>query len=121
MHALREANGVLAFAGIGRPEKFFDMLRDAGVSVAATKAFGDHQPYRDADLAAIAAAAAEKNLVPVTTMKDLSRIGAARAEAMFAGRLRPVPASLVFDDAYGVRALMARALRGRKRAKKPEA
>ncbi len=36
---------VLAFAGIGDPEKFFATLSDAGVAVAATRSFPDHHRY----------------------------------------------------------------------------
>ncbi len=38
---------VLAFAGIARPEKFFTMLADAGVIVAATVPFPDHHPFSE--------------------------------------------------------------------------
>src|SRR6266545_412161 len=40
---------VLAFAGIGDPEKVFATLREAGVTVAATRSFADHHRYTLAD------------------------------------------------------------------------
>ena len=42
----RMAKGpVLAFAGIGDPQKFFATLDDAGIEVAARRSFSDHHPY----------------------------------------------------------------------------
>ncbi len=40
---------VLAFAGIGDPEKVFATLREAGIAVAATRSFADHHRYTPAD------------------------------------------------------------------------
>jgi tetraacyldisaccharide 4'-kinase len=67
---------VLAFAGIGRPEKFFAGLRDAGVEVAATAAFADHHPYTEAELARLFARADAARLTVVTTPKDAARLSA---------------------------------------------
>src|SRR5512133_1094786 len=36
---------VLAFAGIGDPQKFFATLAEAGVALAATRSFADHHRY----------------------------------------------------------------------------
>src|SRR5436190_135747 len=36
---------IVAFAGIGRPEKFFAMLRRLGAQLTATQSFPDHHPY----------------------------------------------------------------------------
>jgi tetraacyldisaccharide 4'-kinase len=62
-----------AFAGIGRPEKFFATLRAAGLDVAATRAFADHHPYTEAEARALVAEAATAGLTPVTTQKDAVR------------------------------------------------
>ena len=65
---------VLAFAGIGDPEKFFATLRAAGVAVAATRSFDDHHRYTRADAQALCAEAERSGLVLVTTEKDLARM-----------------------------------------------
>ena len=71
---------VFAFAGIGRPEKFFDMLRAAGAVLAGARAFADHHRYAAGDLAALTAEAAAAGARLVTTEKDMVRLPpAARA------------------------------------------
>jgi tetraacyldisaccharide 4'-kinase len=67
---------VLAFAGIGRPEKFFETLRECGARVEAARAFPDHHGFSAADLGALRAEAARSGLSLVTTQKDAARIGA---------------------------------------------
>lgn len=64
----------LAFAGIGRPEKFFAGLRAVGVTLSETRAFADHHPYTAADLAGLARAAAAEGAMLVTTPKDRARL-----------------------------------------------
>ena len=68
---------VFAFAGIGRPEKFFESLREAGADVAGTESFADHQPYDSATLERLRAAAAAAGARLVTTAKDAARLGPA--------------------------------------------
>ena len=64
----------IAVAGIGNPQQFFDMLRDAGYRVETSLAFADHHRYVPADLARIAAAArAVGSSVVWTTEKDAVR------------------------------------------------
>jgi tetraacyldisaccharide 4'-kinase len=64
---------LLAFAGIGRPSKFFETLREAGLDVARTQAFADHHPYSLAEAERLETLAAAEGLVPVTTDKDAVR------------------------------------------------
>ena len=95
---------VLAFAGIGDPEKFFGTLRDCGVEVVATKSFADHHAFRESELATLRAEALRDGLTLVTTAKDLARLGGA-GKGIAAFRV-----SLVFEDQTALRQLVARAV-----------
>lgn len=64
----------IAFAGIGRPEKFFETLRSANINLAACHAFGDHHPYSTAEIERLQAEAREKSAKLLTTEKDLARL-----------------------------------------------
>ena len=68
---------VLAFAGIGRPEKFFATLRGTDAAVVGTRAFPDHHPFRAGEIAALRRAAAHLGARLVTTRKDIVRLPAA--------------------------------------------
>jgi tetraacyldisaccharide 4'-kinase len=65
---------VVAFAGIGRPEKFFRTLRQAGADIVATNGFPDHHRYSAAELARLRKMADEKSAILVTTEKDFVRL-----------------------------------------------
>lgn len=65
---------VLAFAGIGRPEKFFATLETTGAVLATTEAFPDHHQYSRDEITRILAAADRDNLTPITTAKDMVRL-----------------------------------------------
>lgn len=65
---------VVAFAGIGRPEKLFATLREIGCTVVAERAFADHHAYTDAELAELAELADRHGAPLVTTAKDAARL-----------------------------------------------
>jgi tetraacyldisaccharide 4'-kinase len=71
---------VLAFAGIGRPEKFFDTLLSAGIQVAATRAYSDHHPFGAAEMASLRREAEENGWQLVTTEKDMVRLSEPAAD-----------------------------------------
>lgn len=61
---------VLAFAGIGRPDKFYDTLKSMNVSVVAAHNFPDHHPYSKEDLENLKLRAESLGVEMVTTEKD---------------------------------------------------
>jgi tetraacyldisaccharide 4'-kinase len=65
---------VAAFAGVGRPEKFFRTLRETGVEIVATRAFPDHHRFSADDLAGLAALRQSTDALLVTTEKDAMRL-----------------------------------------------
>ncbi|MET4697931.1 tetraacyldisaccharide 4'-kinase [Constrictibacter sp. MBR-5] len=92
---------VFAFAGIGRPSKFFDMLTESGLDVAGSRSFPDHHRYRPDEVMRLCDAAAALRAIPVTTEKDHVRLPP-EARAM----VRPISMSLHWADAEAVRALL---------------
>lgn len=67
---------VVAFAGIGRPEKFFQSLEAAGAIITEAFSFDDHQPLSQANLAQLRHSAREHRAILVTTEKDFVRLPA---------------------------------------------
>lgn len=65
---------VVAFAGIGRPEKFFTTLEAAGARVETSRGFADHHLYTHADLQPLIDRAYLHGARLITTEKDLVRV-----------------------------------------------
>jgi tetraacyldisaccharide 4'-kinase len=65
---------VVAFCGIGRPEKFFATLKALGAKVAEEMPYADHHAFRDEEIMFILEVAAKRGAAAVTTEKDFVRL-----------------------------------------------
>lgn len=98
---------VCAFAGIGDPARFFRSLRACGVDVAAERAFADHHPFSQRDVAELQEVAARDGLALVTTEKDLARLRNSESLKAFAQAVVPFEVTLAFDDEPALRSFLA--------------
>jgi tetraacyldisaccharide 4'-kinase len=97
---------VLAFAGIGYPDKFFATLSEAGIDVRARHPFADHHRYTATEAAVLLAQARRDDLLPVTTEKDLARLAGDDSVAALAAAARSLPVTLVVDEKDALRELV---------------
>ena len=97
---------VLAFAGIGDPEKFFATLAAAGIDASARRSFSDHHRYSVKEARALLREADKGNLDLLTTEKDLARLTGDAAVAMLAARARVLPVEMKIREADDFRRLV---------------
>jgi tetraacyldisaccharide 4'-kinase len=93
---------LLAFAGLARPEKFFDTLVEAGAKIEDAVPFADHHVYSEEDLGLLSQMAAERAAKLITTEKD-----AARLTPEWRARVAVLPVTAKFDDERALDALLA--------------
>ena len=95
---------VLAVAGIARPERFFDEVRDAGFDLVHTLVYRDHHRYSARDAARIQTEARVARVQAiVTTEKDSVRL---QAWLPFTPPLATVPLTLGVEPAAEFRAFL---------------
>lgn len=95
---------VVAFAGIGRPEKFFATLKGLGARLVAVHPFADHFPYRHDDVQPILDEAFALGAIPVTTAKDAVRLPPDQRQ-----QVDVLSVSVAWEDPAALHALLAKA------------
>lgn len=95
-----------AFAGLGRPEKFFAFLKEQGVRLAGTQAFSDHHPYSESDMSFLESRAQAVGASLLTTEKDAVRIPAGHRAS-----IHTFPVRLRFSDEDALSGFLEEALR----------
>ena len=99
---------MFAFAGIGRPEKFFATAAAAGAVVRDTAAFPDHHLFTAAEIDDVCRRAARLGAVPLTTAKDAIRLPPGTG-----GGIEVLTMDLVWEDEAELDALLETLLRDR--------
>lgn len=90
-----------AFAGIGRPNKFFDSLRRHGGQIVEEIPYADHYKYKTEDIESLFALAAEYDAALITTEKDYVRLPKGYRKGV-----TPWPVSVQFEDELTLRRLL---------------
>lgn len=65
---------LLAFCGLGHPEKFYKTLTSAKLNILETHTFPDHHPYTATNLKALQTASQRLQAVRITTTKDATKL-----------------------------------------------
>jgi tetraacyldisaccharide 4'-kinase len=103
---------VLAFAGIGNPEKFFATLAAAGIDAPVRRSFPDHHRYSVAEARALLREAEQGNLELLTTEKDAARLRDDASVTMLSERARMLPVEMRIAEADDFRRLVLGACAG---------
>ncbi len=88
---------VIAFSGIGRPEKFEATVRELGAGIIATRRFADHHPFSDNEALALLALSETTGAMLVTTEKDQVRLQASATLRRLSARAIVVPVTLCVE------------------------
>ncbi len=97
---------VMAFAGIGDPQRFFSTLRANGVNVVDERPFADHHVFTFAEIERLVADAKANSLLLVNTDKDMARIRSNARLMSYASEIATLSVTMEFEDEESLRRLV---------------
>ncbi|MGD9638189.1 MAG: tetraacyldisaccharide 4'-kinase [Alphaproteobacteria bacterium] len=100
------ASKVIAFAGIGIPQKFFDSLKNSKLELKETIAFPDHHKYSENELEKLVSKAKSIGAALVTTEKDYVKIPNA-----FKPNIIPIPVKILWEDEHQVFEILSKIIK----------
>jgi tetraacyldisaccharide 4'-kinase len=109
--AALQARRVLAFAGIGDPDKLFATAAAAGIAVAERRAFPDHHRFTAEEAAGLILQAEHGGLALLTTEKDRVRMSGEPLLAALAEKTYVLPVTMVVEEAEELRLMVLAKLR----------
>lgn len=102
-----EEKPLLAYSGIGDPDKFFDTLRGMGHWLTMTRAYGDHHFFTETDAEDLLLHADLEKLELVTTEKDAVRLTHTEGPlGELRRRTKVLPVEMVFESPVALRTLI---------------
>ncbi len=101
---------LVAFAGIGNPDKFFRTIEGADGRIAKRIPYPDHHPYTPQDALKLLDLATHHDAQLVTTQKDLVRIEGGAELQKLKETSRALPVTLRFKDLKNAKKIITKAL-----------
>lgn len=104
---------VIAFAGIGNPDKFFAMIEKLGGQLKGRVAFPDHHVFSRHEADDLLRRAKDEDALLVTTEKDLARIDGTDGLERLKREVKALPVRLRFKDQGRLKRQLSRTLKRR--------
>lgn len=102
---------LVAFAGIGRPDKFFRTLEDLGGRIMERVPYPDHHAFTQGDAENLLRLASDHGAQLVTTQKDFVRIEGGADLQKLKQETQALPVRLQFRDEKAAKKIISRLIR----------
>jgi tetraacyldisaccharide 4'-kinase len=109
----RRGSRIVAWAGIGSPQRFFALLTDCGAELVECVAFRDHQRLTEADADRLLRLSQRHGADLVSTAKDMARLAGREGKLAALGaatKALKIKLDFVADDAQQLHTLMMETL-----------